>query len=73
VIAVPLASGDLGVISSSCSPDVVKDAFVPLTRTSLTSSRKSRSKRDRSCVVRARRVAVPSNSSVDGWYLSRRS
>ncbi len=70
---VPLASGVFGVTSSSCSPEVVNDAAAPLTRTSLTSSRKSRLKLDRSCVVRATRVAVPSSSSVAGWYFSLRS
>lgn len=73
VTVAPFASGVFGVISSSCSPEVVNAATAPLTRTSLTSSRKSRSNRDRSCVVFARIVAVPSNSSVAGWYFSRRS
>lgn len=73
MISVPLASGFLGVTTSSCSPEDEKAASAPLTRTSPTSSRKSRSKLDRSCVVLARIVAVPCNSSVFGWYRSLRS
>jgi hypothetical protein len=73
VTGVPFASGRFGVISSSCSPEVVNDAFAPFTRTSPTSSRKSRLNRDRSSVVRARIVAVPSSRSLSGRYVRRRS
>ncbi len=63
----PSASGLAGVMLSSCAPEVAKRAFLPSTRTSLTSSAKSRLKRDRSWVAVASRVAVPLSSSVFGW------
>ncbi len=72
-MSLPLGSGVAGVISSSCLPEVAKDAFLPLTRISLTFRPKSRLKRFRSWVVLASSVAVPSSRSVVGWYFSRRS